>query len=232
MTGYILLAGGAEFGGRMAEPDRRAIALAGGPGARISVIPTAAAPDHNHERAGRNATRWFRSLGAANVAVLPLIDRASADDPAIADALRGSRLIYMLGGFTDYLGRTLLGSASWQAMLAAYQDGAVIAGSSAGAMVLCSHYYDPQGQQVREGLGLVPQSCVLPHHNTFGEAWAARLAALLPAATLIGIDERTAMIDDDTSSAPARWRVYGQGGVTLYRGGKPTAYASGEMFTL
>src|SRR5215210_4629899 len=99
MPGYILLEGGAEFGGRMADPDRRAIELAGGPDARISIIPAAAAPDHNHERAGRNGVRWFESLGAKNVTALPLIDRASADSPAIVAALRESWLIYLLGGF-------------------------------------------------------------------------------------------------------------------------------------
>src|SRR5215212_2512888 len=130
MAGHILLAGGAEFGGRMAEPDLRAIELAGGADARISIIPTAAAPDHNHERAGRNGVRWFESLGARNVAALPLIDRASADSAAMVAALRESRLIYLLGGFPHYLGQTLLGSASWQAIVAAYQAGAVVAGSS------------------------------------------------------------------------------------------------------
>ena len=52
MIGHILLAGGAEFGGRMSEPDRRAIELAGGAGAPIRIIPTAAAPDNNYVRAG------------------------------------------------------------------------------------------------------------------------------------------------------------------------------------
>ena len=37
--GYILLEGGAEFGGEMAAADRRAIELAGGPGAPIGIIP-------------------------------------------------------------------------------------------------------------------------------------------------------------------------------------------------
>jgi hypothetical protein len=40
--GHILLEGGAEFGGRMAVPDRRAIRLAGGADACISIIPAAA----------------------------------------------------------------------------------------------------------------------------------------------------------------------------------------------
>ena len=229
MPGHMLLAGGAEFGGRMAEPDIRAIELAGGADARISMIATAAAPDHNHERAGRNGVRWFESLGARNVAALPLIDRASAASPAIVAALRDSRLIYLLGGFPHYLGQTLLGSASWHAILAAHQAGALVAGSSAGAMVLCQHYYNPDSSKVVEGLAMLPNACVLPHHNTFGKGWAARLAALLPESVLLGIDERTAMLDDGAGGA---WRVYGQGAVTLYRQGQATAYASGAQFEL
>jgi cyanophycinase len=227
--GHILLEGGAEFGGRMADPDRRAIELAGGRGARISIVPAAAAPDHNHQRAGSNGARWFASLGATQVAALPLIDRASAGDPALADALRASRLIYLLGGFTHYLGQTLLGSTAWQAMLEAHAAGAVIAGSSAGAMVLCEHYYDPERGRVVGGLGLVPNACVLPHHNTFGKSWAARLGTLLPDCVLLGIDERTGMLNDGAGDA---WQVYGQGAVTLYRGGQPKAYHPGEQFAL
>jgi cyanophycinase len=228
MSGHILLEGGAEFGGRMAEPDRRAIELAGGPDARISIIPTAAAPDRNHERAGANGVRWFRSLGAHNVAALPLIDRASASQEVVAAALRESRLIYLLGGFTHYLGQTLTGSASWQAILDAYAAGAVVAGSSAGAMVLCQHYYDPGVGQVVEGLNLVPGACVLPHHDTFGKRWAPRLGELLPSSVLVGIDERTGMLDGDGG----QWRVYGQGAVTLYRGGRAAVYREGETFAL
>ena len=229
MSGYILLAGGAEFGGRMAEADLRAIELAGGEDAHISIIPTAAAPDNNHERAGRNGVRWFESLGARNVAALPLTDRASAESPAIVALLRESRLIYLLGGFPHYLGQTLLGSASWQAIAAAHQAGAVVAGSSAGAMVLCQHYYSPESKQLAEGLGMLPNACVLPHHNTFGKSWAGQLAGQLPGSTLLGIDERTAMLDDGPAGA---WQVYGQGEVTVYRDGLATAYRSGEQFEI
>jgi cyanophycinase len=213
----------------MAEPDLRAIELAGGVNAQISIIPTAAAPDHNHERAGRNGVRWFESLGARNVAALPLIDRASADSPAIVAALRESRLIYLLGGFPHHLGQTLLRSASWQAIVAAQQSGAMVAGSSAGAMVLCQHYYNPDSNQVAEGLALLPNACVLPHHNTFGKGWAARLAMLLPESVLLGTDERTAMIDDGDGGA---WRVYGQGTVTVYQQGQVTVHTSGLAFEL
>ena len=230
MAGYLLLEGGAEFGGQMAEPDRRAIALAGGNNAHISIIPAAAAPDNNYRRAGDNGARWFKSLGATSVAWVPLIDRASANDTSIADTLSRARLIYMLGGFTGYLGETLKGSACWQAVLRAYENGAVIAGSSAGAMVMCQYYFDPAKGQVVEGLGLVPNSCVLPHHNTFGKGWASRLSAVLPGAVLLGIDEHTGMLDDGDAGRKRGWRVYGAGSVTLYRRGQAMTYRAGGAF--
>jgi cyanophycinase len=232
MPGYLLLEGGAEFGGLMVQPDTRALELAGGPAAPLSIIPTAAAPDNNHQRAGNNGARWFRSLGAANVAVVPIIDAASANDPTLAEQVRRSRLIYLLGGFTGYLGETLKGSLCWQAVLEAYAQDAVLAGSSAGAMVLCQYYFDPARQQVVEGLNLLSNTCVLPHHNTFGQRWAPRLSALLPEVVLLGIDERTGMLDDGDGERKHAWRVYGQGTVTLYRHGQTTAYNSGQQFSL
>ena len=227
MARYLLLEGGAEFGGQMSAPDRRAIELAGGYDAQISIIPTAAAPDNNHSRAGNNGVRWFRSLGATNVELLSLIDTASANDVGIVTSIRHSRLIYMLGGFTAYLGETLKGSASERAMLEVYEAGAVIAGSSAGAMVMCQYYFNPERGQVVEGLNFIPNTCVLPHHNTFGKRWAAQLSKLLPHAVLLGIDEQTGMLDDGDKSS---WRVYGRGAVTIYRKGQPTVYASGQEF--
>src|SRR5512134_2395148 len=204
--GYLLLEGGAEFGGRMRDPDLKAIKLAGGFDAPIRIIPTAAAPDHNDQRAGNNGIRWFQRLGAHDVISLPLIDKMSANDESIAASLRDAKLIYMLGGFTGYLGETLKGSAAWNAVLEAYEDGAVVAGSSAGAMVMCEFYYDPGRGQVIEGLNLVPNSLVLPHHITFGRSWASRLLEI-SRVTLVGIDEGTGMLDDGVGT----WTVYGAG---------------------
>jgi cyanophycinase len=223
--GYLLLEGGAEFGGAMREPDTRAIEVAGGMDAPICIIPTAAAPDNNHVRAGNNGVRWFRSLGAQNVESLPLVDQSSTNDPQIMEALRNARLIYMLGGFTHYLGQTLLGSKAWEAALEAYQNGAVIAGSSAGAMVMCEHYYDPGGGKVERGLNLVSNACVLPHHNTFGKNWAGKLGSMLPGVTLLGIDEYTGMLMEH-----GEWIVFGSGEVTLYEKDKMDVYGDGQMF--
>lgn len=225
--GYLLLEGGSEFGGRMRDPDLRAIALAGGFDAPLRILPTAAAPDDNHRRAGGNGVRWFQSLGAKDVTSLPLIDKTSANDEKIAQSLRAAKLIYMLGGFTRYLGQTLKDSIAWKAALEAYQNGAVIAGSSAGAMVMCGFYYDPDSGNVVDGLNLIPNSLVLPHHNTFGKNWAPRLMNQIPNVTLIGIDEQTGMLNDGENNS---WNVYGAGEVVLYKNARIEMHKTGKAF--
>ncbi|MBW2488216.1 MAG: Type 1 glutamine amidotransferase-like domain-containing protein [Deltaproteobacteria bacterium] len=227
--GYILLAGGGEFSGRMAAPDLRAIKLAGGFKAPISIIPAAAAPDGNHQRAGQNGVNWFKQLGATNVTALPLIDRASADDPTVVEALQGSRVIYLLGGFPRHLAQSLAGSKSWQTILNAHHAGAVIAGSSAGAMIVCETYYDPYAKKTLSGLGLIAGACVLPHHDTFGKNWAPELSRRLPGTILIGIDEQSGMLNDGPRR---RWQAYGAGGVTLYQNDRRLEFSAGEPFEI
>ncbi|MCC6568379.1 MAG: Type 1 glutamine amidotransferase-like domain-containing protein [Anaerolineales bacterium] len=227
--GFLLLEGGSEFGGRMRDPDLRALELAGGFDAPLRIVPAAAAPDRNHVRAGGFGVRWFESLGARDVESIPLIDKASANDDSIAKSLREAKLIYLLGGFTHYLGQTLKDSLAWQACLEAFENGAVIAGSSAGAMVMCEFYYDPHEGTIHEGLNLVNNSLVLPHHNTFGKGWAPRLTKEIPNVTLIGIDEQTGMLNDGEHGM---WNVYGAGEATLYREGRVEIYKVGNAFSV
>jgi len=226
--GYLVLEGGAEFGGQMREPDLEAIKLAGGFEAPIRIIPTAAAPDNNHQRAGNNGIRWFQSLGAKDVLSVPILSKIRAEDKKIAQSLRDAKLIYMLGGFTHYLGQTLKDSLVWEAALEAYRNGAVIAGSSAGAMVMCEFYYDPSAERMHEGLNLLPNSLVLPHHNTFGKTWAPKLSKQRPDLSLIGIDEQTGMLNDGAQT----WSVLGRGGVTFYAGKTQSVVDRGNSFSL
>jgi cyanophycinase len=127
------------------------------------------------------------------------------------------------------LAETLAGSRAWEAMRNAFSAGAVIGGSSAGAMVLCEHCFDPASQQVMPGLNLLPGCCVLPHHNTFGKSWAPRLALLLPGATLLGIDEETGLLNDGPAG---EWTVFGKGAVTVYYRSGQTVFKHGRRFVL
>jgi cyanophycinase len=227
--GYLLLEGGAEFSGSMAEPDLRAMELVGGVEAQIVILPTAAAPDNNHERAGLNGLRWFQSLGASRLDVVPVTDKTSANTPALAARVRSADFVYLLGGFPRHLGETLQNSLVWHSVLEAGAEGALIGGSSAGAMVLCEHYFDPYENKILPGLGLLAHCCVVPHHNNFGKDWVGQLRRRLPGVILIGIDEQTGILNEP----PGNWTVYGGGKVTIYPSdGDPKVYARAETFKL
>jgi cyanophycinase len=227
--GFILLEGGNEFNGMHAQADLRALAIARGKSDRVAIIPAAAAPDRNHANAGRRAVAWFEGLGAQAVSALPVIDPASAGDPVSAAALASARLVFLLGGFPQHLADTLRGSRAWQAVLEAWRQGAVIAGSSAGAMVLGGVFFDPVSEALCPGLGLLPDVCVIPHHDTFGRRWAPKLAELAPEAVKLGIDEETGMINEGPGG---RWAVYGRGAVNVYTRGGCTVHAAGSRMEL
>lgn len=227
--GFVLLEGGREFNAGMAVADERAMAVCGGRAQPVRIIPAAAAPDNNHARAAANGVGWFQSLGAADVRAVGIIDRASADRPDLAKEIERARLVFVLGGFTRYLAETLSESLAWQAMVSAHRTGAVIGGSSAGAMVLCEHYFDPESGKVLPGLNLLPKVCVLPHHDTFGKEWAPRLTRLLPGALLIGIDEETGLLNDRPDG---QWAVYGKGAVTVYEPDSRAVFHHGQRLLL
>lgn len=225
--GILLLEGGSEFQGKMEAPDRKALALAGSKNAKVVIIPTAAAPDNNSIRAGNIASEWFRTLGAKHISALPIVDKNSAEDPEISAELDGANLIYILGGFPGYLERTLRKSRCFDAILRAYQKGAVLAGSSAGAMVLCDWYVDPTVKEITRGFGVLKDAILIPHHDTFGGSWHSFYFDKVSDIRCIGIDEQTGMINETGNH---RWTVYGKGKVTLYLKESIISYKTGESF--
>src|SRR5258708_31122636 len=58
-----------------------------------------------------------------------------------------------------------------------------------------------------EALGLVPNTAVLPHFETFGHKWVESAQRELPGATLLGIDERSAAV----WAKKEEWRGFGPG---------------------
>lgn len=225
--GILLLEGGCEFQGKMEAPDRKALTLAGGQNAKVVVIPTAAAPDNNSERAGNIASEWFRTLGARNILALPIIDKESANDPDLSAELDRANLIYILGGFPGYLERTLNETRCLDALLRTYEKGAVLAGSSAGAMVLCEWYFDPTAKEIKKGFGILKDVILIPHHDTFGQSWHSLYFDESSDVRCIGIDEQTGMINQADRH---QWTVYGKSGITLYLKTSIETYNTGQSF--
>lgn len=211
--GPVALVGSGEYLPAMLEVE--AALLAGRP-ARYVQLPTAAG------REGRGSIARWVSLGAQQAARLGVeavsvmvLDRESADDESNVQRVAGAGLIYLSGGDPAYLADTLRGTRVWAAIRGEWEQGAALAGCSAGAMALTGWVPDIRrpGAEPVPGLGLIPMLRVLPHFDRMGR-WAPRMAESLAAQVptgviLIGIDEETAIVSDGDELG--RWMVKGGG---------------------
>jgi cyanophycinase len=117
-------------------------------------------------------------------------------------------------------------SALFEALLGAYHGGAALAASGAGATLLCDPMVDPRGGAYTVGLGIVRNLAVFPYHGTAAAHLRERSVDLLPSnATLVGIDEQTALV-----RGASAWTVAGAGCVTVYdRGGVVATHRAGDV---
>jgi cyanophycinase len=180
----------------------------------VLVLPTAAAYE-NPERAVETASRWFSGLGS-RVRGLMVLRHEQANAQANAAAVREARFIYLSGGSPLHLLSVLKGSSVFEALEGAWRSGAVVAGSSAGAMVLADPMVDPRGGAFTVGLGLVEELAVVPHHDSGTSHHFWRTLELAPKGLPIaGIPERSALIRELDGS----WRSVGDKPVAVYLDG-------------
>jgi cyanophycinase len=209
--GTLALVGGREWGeGCTFDADL----LAASGATEVVVLPTAAAYEHP-ERAVERATAWFGGLGAT-VRGLPVLARADAEDDELAAVVRGARFVYLADGSPMHVRSVLKQSKVWHALDQAWEDGAVVAGSGAGAMVLGDPMIDPRGGAFTIGLALIELVAVLPAASTWSAERLRRTVSLCPASVaLAAIDEATALVRDPSGA----WSVSGVGRVEVHVGG-------------
>jgi len=214
--GPLALVGGDEWGPGC-EFDAQLLAASGGD--MVLVLPTAAAYEHP-EKAVSTAEAWFSGFGGRATGLM-VLGRADAQDESNAAAVRSSRFTYLGGGSPMHLRSVLKASAVWEALLEAWRDGAVVAGSSAGAMVLTDPMVDPRGGALTVGLGMVEQLAVIPHFgNENAEKVHRSVALAAPGLPVVGIPERTALIRDPDGS----WRQTGEGEVQIFVSGEAAGF--------
>jgi cyanophycinase len=224
----LAFVGGDEFNPGNEEQDRL-LAAAARPGAAF-VVPTAAARQKPGQSVA-HAQRWFRQFGV-QLEELPVLKRADAKSPTLAQRARAGGLFYLVGGDPGWVVEVLRGSAVWAAIFDAWRDGAALAGSSAGAMALCSHtlirakWPNHVNRRPVDALGVVANTAVLPHYDTFGHKWVESAQAAAPDMTLLGVDERSAAVWDGGA-----WLATGPGVVTVISGAKVERFASGERIS-
>lgn len=210
--GPIALVGGNEFLPPARELDEFLLKLAGVK--EVAVVPTAAAL-MNPEKSIATARRHFKHLGAKVTQVM-VLNQKDSQNPRYAEQVRESAFIYISGGNPRRTAKIFRGSPFWDAVLDANSDGAVLGGSSAGAMILCKRMLVPKWKKAEEGLGLLTGVLVLPHHD----AWIRRAHKVTRSESVmnldvIGIDECTGLVIERNDRA----HILGPGSVTVYRRG-------------
>ena len=180
---------------------REFLRLAGGEGARVAVVATASSLGPEILNA-YDAT--FRDLGAAAVLGLRPETRAEADDPALAAQLGDVDAVFLTGGNQLKLSAVVGGTAFGRAVTAAYDRGAVVGGTSAGASAVSEHMIafgddldsPRQGTTASAaGLGLLPDVVVDQHfaqRNRYARLLS--LVARSPRLLGVGVDEDTAAV--------------------------------------
>jgi cyanophycinase len=146
------------------------------------------------------------------------------------DSLKQAKLIFITGGDQERFMKVVLNTPVYDAIHVAYQNGATIAGTSAGAAVMSQHMitgkeltdtvYRPtfrkladQNIEIKTGLGLI-NNAVIDQHFVVRSRYNRLLSALAlyPTLACIGIDEETAIIVQNNKIT-----VTGSGQVILLR---------------
>jgi cyanophycinase len=220
--GPLVLCGSGEFTRAMADVDRGILAGIGSDRARVAIVPTAAGLEDTPKSWVAMGVAHFAALGADPVGIM-VLDRTDAEDPRHSAAITNADWIYFSGGKPGHLVDALAGTPFWSAVLARHREGAVLAGSSAGAMMLGSrtfHFPDgldetgvPRRVATRDALGLLPGILVAPHFDAVPVEWWQTSADSWPAShRMLGIDEDTAIVEHADG-----WSVVGKGRAVVFR---------------
>ena len=212
------------------EPvDREVLRLTPGSPPRVAILPTAAGQE--------DVTPWitngvshFERLGCV-VDGVRATDRSGVENPELVARLEAADLVYLSGGSPGYLTDTLRDSAALRAIVAVWQRGGTLAGSSAGAMAVCQWTLVRRSGDAgwmpshwAPGLNLLPGVGVIPHYDRFGpERTTARLADVPPGVVVLGIDEDTVVLH-----AANQIRVLGRRSVTVWRDGQSQVFETGQ----
>jgi cyanophycinase len=221
----LALVGSGEYLPPMNSIDNDLISRLSEP-ARVVCLPTAAGTE-GLERIAYWSTLGidhFRGLGA-RVEAVPVIDQVTANDETLAKTVAAANFIYLSGGKPDYLYNTLKDSLVWQAILAVVDRGGVLAGCSAGAMIMGETFFGFPGWKV--AFGFLPGVTIIPHYDEIPQIMLKSIRRLIKKEMIIvGVERYTALVKDGE-----RYEVVGTGGVTIWSNTHKVRYTQGLLPT-
>lgn len=191
---------------------------------RVVCLPTAAGTEGN-ERINywmNLGVQHFSRLGVS-VEALPVIDRGSANDNQLANRILEANFVYLSGGHPDYLHQTLENSLVWKSIEQVLSNGGLLAGCSAGAMIMGERI--PAFPLWQRSFNLLPGAVIAPHFDEIPNYFLSTLRLLAGREKpLVGIEGNTALFVNDT-----RLVVIGSGSVTIIFRGYKARYTAGQM---
>jgi cyanophycinase len=218
VPGTLVIIGGGEdrTGDRVVL--RRFAELAGGSDARIAVLGTATTVPGE---IGSMYAKAFDGI-AGETTFLPVASRDEANDPATVEAIGNATGVFFTGGAQDRIAAIFGGTDGDTVLHEAWENGAVVAGTSAGAAMMSSTMILGGGEQVPStsvrtgpGLGFVRGLVVDMHFAERGRiARLLAVVAMFPHELGLGIDEDTAVVVTEQ-----RFEVIGTGTVTVVDAG-------------
>jgi len=221
----IALVGSGEYLPPMEPVDRDLLRRLEKP-ARVVCLPTAAGKEGAERIAywSQLGVEHFTRLGL-EVSTLPVIDLRSANDIHLAQIIEQANFVYLSGGSPGYLFSSLAGTLAWEAILSVLADGGILAGCSAGAMVMGGKII---GFPVsKPAFNLLPGAVVIPHFNEFPKQMLFLLRQLAgKRTTIVGIEANTALVSDGEHC-----EVLGSGGVTYWDTNEKHRFLQGHRFT-
>lgn len=216
-----MVIGGAEDKKGKCKILREFVDLSGGPDSVIGIITSATKED---DESGRLYEELFYSLGASSIKSLCVNSRSSAESNEILSRLGDCTGIFFTGG--DQLRiTTILGGTRFENLLKRkYEEGAIIAGTSAGASAMSETMIisGPDDDSARKctlkmapGLGLLKEVVIDQHFAQRGRIGRLLTAvAQNPLILGVGIDEDTAIL----VNPEAEFGVIGSQAVTVIDG--------------
>ena len=226
--GTVALVGSGEFLEPIEPLDRELLKrLNGTP--HVVILPTASALDGPgvSERWAQMGIKHFTRLGASAQEVM-LLTREDAESATLASRIVAANFVYFSGGKPQYLLETLRDTVCWHAILDVFAAGRVVAGCSAGAMVLAEYMLAwPQFKRTIPALGLAPGIAIIPHFDEV-PGWITSVVRMVPrGVTVVGVAGSTALVSSEQS-----WTVCGRGSVTVFTGKHKQQYSEGENVPL
>jgi cyanophycinase len=218
-AGAIALVGSGEYLVQMQELETELLHRAISRGKRNTFvqIPTASSHegDGSREKWKRLGQEQSDRIGSECI-YLPIHEREDAFNPDFVDAIKDAGLIYFSGGDPHRVAQIFNGSPLWSEIVTEWKTGTSLAGCSAGAMAFGGTIMGIRKSHHSEGLGLLTGIEVIPHYDKMlgwlPDRVTAFIANTFSDATLLGIDENTALVHTDA------WRKFGRGNVHILRG--------------